>query len=105
MNYELSGQQWHDVRFALRLIIRNKKSAAKSDLISNAINAIKDKYGNPDLEMQEMFYHYYVDGWGIVKISMSMYYDESTIRKHLKIATRQFVAEYDGGHLLKMFAE
>lgn len=105
MTEELTNKQWHDVRFALRLIIRNKHNAYTSKLITEALQAIVDKNGNQDIETQIMFIHYYIEGWGIVKITMNMYYDEKTVREHLKKATRQFASIYDGGHLLKMFKE
>ncbi|PCR98980.1 hypothetical protein RT41_GL000550 [Lactococcus fujiensis JCM 16395] len=105
MEVELTNKQWHDIRFALRLIIRHKHNAHKSELINDAIKAIVDKDGKQDVESQLMFRHYYIEGWGITKIVMNMYYEESTVRKHIKKATEQFAEVYDGGHLLKMFME
>ncbi|MBL3715600.1 hypothetical protein GHK52_01935 [Lactococcus garvieae] len=96
---ELTKEQWHDIRMTLRIILRNKPNAHKSALINEALLNITDE------DDREIFKHYYIDGWGIVKITMSMFYSKSAVIARNNKATRQFVEKYDNGHLLKMFQD
>ena len=68
MTKELTKAQWHDVRMTLRIIIRNKKNAKQSQLINEALDNIKDE------DDRKIFKRYYIDGWGIIKITMNMYF-------------------------------
>ena len=97
MTQELTKAQWHDVRMTLRIIIRNKKNAKQSQLINEALDNIKDE------DDRKIFKRYYIDGWGIIKITMNMYYSESAVSARNNKATQQFAEKNDGGHLLKMF--
>ncbi|MFK4948442.1 hypothetical protein [Lactococcus formosensis] len=97
MTKELTKEQWHDVRMTLRIIIRNKKNAKKSQLINEALQNIKDEVD------RKIFQRYYIDGWGITKITMDMYYEKSVVIRRNNKATKQFAEAYDDGHLLNMF--
>lgn len=97
MTKELTKEQWHDVRMTLRIIIRNKKNAKKSQLINGALQNIKDE------DDRKIFKHYYIDGWGIIKITMNMYYSKTAVIARNNRATKQFAEAYDDGHLLNMF--
>ncbi len=99
MAEELTKEQWHDIRMTLRIILRNKPNARKSQLINEALLNIKDE------KDREIFKHYYIDGWGIIKITMNMYYSKSVVIARNNKATQQFVEKYDDGHLLKMFKD
>lgn len=99
MTKELTKAQWHDVRMTLRIIIRNKKNAKQSQLINEALDNIKDE------DDRKIFKRYYIDGWGIIKITMNMYYSKSAVIARNNKATQQFAEKYDGSHLLKMFHE
>lgn len=94
---KLTKEQWHDIRMALRIILRNKKNIKKSILVNEALLNIKDD------DDRKIFKHYYLDGWGIIKISMNLFYSKSVIIARNNKATKQFVEAYDNGHLLKMF--
>lgn len=97
MTKELTKEQWHDVRMTLRIIIRNKKNAKNSQLINEALLNIKDEVD------RKIFHRYYIDGWGITKITMDMYYEKSVVIRRNNKATKQFAEAYDNGHLLNMF--
>ena len=99
MTKELKKAQWHDVRMTLRIIIRNKKNAKQSQLINEALDNIKDE------DDRKIFKRYYIDGWGIIKITMNMYYSKTAVIARNNKATQQFAEKYDGRHLLKMFHE
>lgn len=99
MTQELTKEQWHDVRMTLRIIIRNKKNVGRSHLINEALENIKDE------DDRKIFKRYYIDGWGIIKITMNMYYSKTAVIARNNRATQQFAEKYDGGHLLKMFHE
>ncbi|MCZ8492201.1 hypothetical protein O8X34_12040, partial [Lactococcus lactis] len=73
MTQELTKAQWHDVRMTLRIIIRNKKNAKQSQLINEALDNIKDE------DDRKIFKHYYIDRWGIIKITMNMYYSKTAV--------------------------
>ena len=73
MTKELTKAQWHDVRMTLRIIIRNKKNAKQSQLINEALDNIKDE------DDRKIFKRYYIDGWGIIKITMNMYYSKTAV--------------------------
>lgn len=97
MAEELTKEQWRDVRMALRIIIRHKHDAKKSRLIQEALLNIEDE------DDRIIFQRYYIDGWGIIKITMNMYYSKTAVIARNNKATKQFAEKYDGGHLLKMF--
>lgn len=96
---ELTKEQWHDVRFALRLIIRKKHNAKKDKMINDAMEMIKDPVD------RDIFTKYYLEGWGIIKITMNMYYSKSAVIHRNNRATKQFVENYYDGYLLRMFEE
>ena len=99
MTKELTKEQWHDVRMTLRIILRNKKDAKRSELVNKAMLNIKNE------DDRKIFKHYYIDGWGIIKITMNMCYSKSVVIARNNKATQQFVEKYDDGHLLKMFKD
>ncbi|EFC3985643.1 hypothetical protein E5T68_23285, partial [Escherichia coli] len=88
MTQELTKAQWHDVRMALRIIIRNKKNANQSQLINEALDNIKDE------DDRKIFKRYYIDGWGIIKITMNMYYSKTAVIARNNKATQQFAEKY-----------
>ncbi|MGV8956616.1 hypothetical protein [Lactococcus lactis] len=96
---ELTKEQWHDVRMTLRIILRNKKNVKQSQLVNEALLHIKDE------DDRKIFKRYYLDGWGIIKITMNVYYSRTAVIARNNRATKQFVEKYDSGHLLKMFHE
>lgn len=96
MKDELTKEQWHDVRSGIRIFLRNKKDVLKNKNVIDGLENIEDEVN------KDIFKHYYLDGWGLVKISMTMYYDERTIRRRIDKATKQFAEAYANGLLIEL---
>lgn len=65
-------------------------------MISEAIEKISDD------TRKQVFIRYYIDRENQVNIAMTMYLSPETVKRYLRIATREFLEYYDNGRLLTM---
>ncbi|XHB95541.1 hypothetical protein AAFF39_03760 [Lactococcus garvieae] len=94
---DIETEDWRIIRSMLRIMLRQSKNAKKSKEVIQSLNQIT----NP--KHKRVFRKYFIEGHGIVKISMDEHYDESVVRSYIYSATKVFAASYCNGSLVKAF--
>ncbi|WP_285005982.1 hypothetical protein [Lactococcus formosensis] len=94
---DIETDDWRIVRSVLRTMLRQSKNARTS---KEALHSL-DQITNPD--HRRIFKKYFMNGQGIVKISIDEHYDESVVRSYISSATKEFAAVYCNGALTKAF--
>lgn len=84
----LTVKDWQVIRSVFRTMFRKSKTAIYTKEFNKAINNISRSTD------KEIFMRYYIQKQSLTKISMDMFYDELTIRAHLRRAVRHFACAY-----------
>ena len=92
----LTVKDWQVIRSVFRIMFRQSKTAIYTKEFQKALNNIIHSTD------REIFIRYYMQKHSLTKISMDMFYDESTVRAHLRRAVRQFACVYCG-NFTRMF--
>lgn len=96
---DLTKDEFTGVRIILNGLIRKNIKAKHSTMLNEAIGKISD-----DMHRQ-VFTMYYIQRHSQAKIAMTLYLSQETVKRYLRVATREFLEYYDNGRLLAMIRD